>query len=211
MIPYQEAITQNLLSDFVLTTERLTTTEWKQLTSDIFLNFSIVRFDVARQFYLEADLWCKLFEGLATNNLTTLRLRECFIFHPENLVSRPKQLQRQSTKFKMVEATASRMAPQSNSKNVQRQSTALDLSNLLPLKASFQALLLNVPSLVVVDLGGNCLCSVFRELIKPMSKLKKLRELYLSKHQLQQIGLTENEYVQLFRGCVSLAVLDLSD
>ena len=35
MIPYQEAITQNLLSDFVLTSENLTQSEWVQLTTDM--------------------------------------------------------------------------------------------------------------------------------------------------------------------------------
>eukprot|EP01083_Nonionella_stella_P199699 732085_1 len=45
MIPYQEAITQNLLSDFILKKENLTRREWKQLISNLFCNFSIVQFD----------------------------------------------------------------------------------------------------------------------------------------------------------------------
>lgn len=184
MIPYQEAITQNLLSDFVLTSENLTLSEWSQLTSDIFHNFSIVRFDISGQQNLEVELWRNLFEGLATNNLTTLRLQDCFVFHPHNLISH---------------------------KSPKQKLSFIDLPNLYPLRASFQAMLLNVPSLVVVDLSGNCLHSVFRELIKPLSKLKKLKELYLSKNKLRDSEANEKDYNQLFRGCISLVVLDLSD
>ena len=96
MIPYQEAITQNLLSDFVLTSESLTLSEWAQLTADIFHNFSIVRFDISGQQTLEVALWRNLFEGLATNNLSTLRLRDCFMFHPDNLIAADTKLSKLS-------------------------------------------------------------------------------------------------------------------
>ena len=154
------------------------------------------RFDISGQQTLEVALWRNLFEGLATNNLSTLRLRDCFMFHPDNLIAADTKL--------------SKLSKHRQSAKHQKES-ALDLPNLQPLRASFQAMLLNVPSLVVVDLSGNCLFSVFRELIKPISKLKKLRELYLSKNKLHQSELTEKEYNQLFRGCVSLVTLDLSE
>eukprot|EP01084_Bolivina_argentea_P146939 257171_1 len=92
MIPYQEAITQNLLSDFILTSENLTSSEWTQLIKDLFCNFSIVQFDISGQQHLEFDLWVKLFESLANNNLITLKFRDCFIFHADNILGERKKI-----------------------------------------------------------------------------------------------------------------------
>ena len=213
MIPYQEAITQNLLSDFILTSENLTLSEWTQLTTDLFCNFSIVKFDITGQQNLHFSLWIKLFESLANNNLITLKLGECFIFHPDNFISfdgnKPKRKSKRlsfksATKTEIIKKEEYQMNRNSNSSD-------LSLPNLQLLKAGFQALILNIPSLIVVDLNNNCLSQIFRELIKPISKLKKLKELYLRQNKIGQSDLTENEYNMLFRGCVSLIILDLSD
>merc|ERR1712013_174090 len=215
MIPYQEAITQNLLSDFILTSESLTLGEWDQLTSDPFRNFSIVQLDISGQNHLHFKLWIKLFEALANNDLVTLRLNTCFLFHPQNCdtpqnwrIAAPRRgsRSRRPSVIGMLSMQKHHSRKKGKSKNINATNP-----NRQILKAALHALLLNVPSLVVVDLSGNCLHTVFKEMIKPLSKLKKLKELYLARNRLSESKLKENEYNMLFRGCTSLVTLDLAD
>jgi len=208
MIPFQEAITQNLLSDFVLTSENLKSYEWKQLTKDLFLNFSIVKFDISGQQNLHFSLWQQLFECLNNNNLTTLRFKACFIFHPDNIITAPLRMRKRRSLSISIRNSFTR---QSGKQYQVGKRSLTSLSNLLALKASLQALLLNVPSLVIVDLSNNCLSVVFREMVKAISKLKKLRELYLAQNRLSESSLNQNLYHMLLRGCVSLQILDLSE
>lgn len=208
MIPYQEAITQNLLSDFILTSESLTLSEWDQLTADLFGNFSIVQLDISGQNHLHFKLWVKLFECLANNDLVTLRLNTCFIFHPQNCTSDAGPLRHRGSRSRRLS-----LQHKAQSKNI----SVLDgrNPNLSVLKAAFHALLLNAQALVVVDLSGNCLEAALKAMVKPLSRLKRLKELYLARNRLglseARYRLGENEFNMLFRGCVSLVTLDLSD
>lgn len=213
MIPYQEAITQNLLSDFILTSESLTLGEWDQLTSDLFRNFSIVQLDISGQNHLHFKLWIKLFECLANNDLVTLRLNTCFLFHPQNcnlgadLKAMGSRGSRRGSRTRRPSISFTR----STLKKEQSKNITITNPNRRVLTAALHALLLNIPSLVIVDLSGNCLQPVFKEMVKPLSRLKKLKELYLARNRLAESRLRENDYTMLFRGCASLVTLDLAD
>ena len=171
----------------------------------LFRNFSIVKFDISGQQNLHFSLWTKLFKCLNNNNLTTLKLNACFIFHPDNMQTAQKPPKTIRDSFGI------RKSRSQSDFEMQKVDKKTSLKNLQLLKADFQALILNVPSLVIVDISNNCLSNVFREMIKPISKLKKLKELYVARNRLAESKLTENEYNMLFRGCSSLEILDLSD